>query len=190
MRITRVKKARKDQGSCGRCFEPLLKGYSYRWIKFRRGGKRKRCMKNACRFRASDMTTSDKRSDFFSAQEQIEDEVTALQNSLSEFIPERISECLEGIVSQIEESAMSIEEVAEGYDESAANMEEYFSGSSQIDEIVEKAEQCRSRAQEWEDLQGKASEMAENVKECDFTFERIESLLEEIADLAIDDPMW
>ncbi|HEC62693.1 MAG TPA: hypothetical protein ENI27_10650 [bacterium] len=147
-------------------------------------------MKSECRFRTSDMTTSDKRSDFFHAQEQIEDEVTILQNSLSEFTPEKIAECLEGIFIQIEDSAMAIEEVADGYDESAANMEEYFSGSYQIDEITEKAEQCRNRTQEWQEFQDKASEMAENVKECDFTFERIESLLEDIADLANDDPMY
>jgi len=151
MRITYVKRARKDQGRCGHCGGPLPAGSAYRWIKFRFGGKRKRCMKHECRFRASDMTTSDKLADIYLAQEDCKDVIEQAEKALSiiarsEEWADLLRSELEALADQLEESGSNAEDVGERYEESASNLEEYFSGSSQIDEINEKADAAREYA--------------------------------------------
>lgn len=116
-------------------------GDSYRWIKFNRGPKRIRCMKPACAFRASDMTTSDKLSRVYGAQETAEEAIAGWDPA----------EGIDDLKQALEDLATEIREVSDEYEESASNMEQAFpSGSSQIDEIREKSENLAAWADEIE----------------------------------------
>jgi dsDNA-specific endonuclease/ATPase MutS2 len=141
-RINHVKKARKDQGTCGRCGKPIKAGDSYRWIKFRHGGKRKRCSDPACRFRQSDLTQSDKLSRVYEAQETAEENINALDTSDESFEDD--------LRNVLEEAANEIREVAGEYEEAAENIREHFSESSTADECEEKAGELESWADELE----------------------------------------
>jgi methyl-accepting chemotaxis protein len=187
MRITHVKKARKDQGYCSRCRDPLPVGSPYRWIKFRFGGKIRRCMKYTCRFRGSDMTTSDKRSDFYLAQEQAEDALEAIRVILSDDLD---ADTLHGefvdLASTLGESADLAEQVRDGFEESAMNLEEYFSGSYQIDEINEKSQAAEEYAGELQEAQSAAEQFADRMNaqegedEPDWSVAEVEGILDEI----------
>lgn len=162
MRITTVNHAQKAQ-TCRRCGTTIkpsrdvkqdvlnkrtgktkkkvvrVLGDSYRWIKFNRGSKIVRCMDNACRFRPSDMTTSDKLSTLYGAQETAEDAIDAWDGDEGS---------IDDLKTALEDLATSVEEVAEGYTESADNMENVFTGGSPtIDDCREKAEGLES----WKD---------------------------------------
>ena len=145
MRITTVKKARKDQGTCSRCADPIRAGDSYRWIKFRMGGRRVRCMKPECAFRRSDMTTSDKLQMLYGAQEIVEDALRVWDGG--DVAP---------IVEALETAQQDATEASEGYNESADSQEEFFPGSPNIDDIREKAEMAEQFA---EALGDEASEL-------------------------------
>lgn len=135
MRITTVAKAQKDQGSCGVCHEPIHKGDSYRWIKPRYGGKRVRHA--TCQnFRPSDMTSSDKLSRLYAAQENVEDFLSA-----GEF------DSLDDVKGVLEEAGSEAREVGDEYRESAQNIEDGFgTRTAMCDEIEEKADSCDSWA--------------------------------------------
>lgn len=57
-RVTTVAKARKNAGTCEKCGTEIKKGDSYKWWKFRFGGKHVRCSKTECVPRPSDLTQS------------------------------------------------------------------------------------------------------------------------------------
>lgn len=170
MRITYVNKARKDQGKCGNCGDPLPAGSAYRWIKFRFGSKRIRCMKRSCRFRNSDMTTSDKLSDIYLAQKDCEDVIEEVFQVVGTIIPEEgvwpetIRAELERLADQLDESRGTAEQVAEGYEESAYALEEYFSGSARIDEINEKANAAREYSDQIEEKAREIRNMIANFE--------------------------
>ena len=184
MRIHVVMKSRKDQGNCGKCGIELPKGSSYRWIKFRFGPKRKRCSRHECRFRGSDMTTSDKISDLYSAQEQIEDAMGLLQGALQEMEPEGIALDLDTLAETIEDSIFLVEGAADGYEESAANLDEYFPGSAQVDMCNEKADNCRNYQTELESAKDTAETTANEIRSGEWTMSQIESALDEIDNYA------
>jgi len=71
-RVKVVKKARKDQGKCGRCGEEIKAGMPYRHWSFRYGGTRKRCMKAECFPKMSDLTNNEKLATFYAAVESLE----------------------------------------------------------------------------------------------------------------------
>jgi len=131
-RINQVKKARKDQGKCGRCGAALPAGSAYQWIKFRYGGKHIRCM--ACHFRGSELTQS-KLSGALAAMEGADDALPGA--STMEEIKD-VAEC----------AAEQIEEVGEEYQESADAILCEFSESSVADDCQEKAEELSSWAEE------------------------------------------
>jgi len=141
-RINTVSKARKDQGKCGHCGKELLKGTGYRWIQFRFGGKRKRCLEPACRFRASDLTQSDKLGRVYSAQETAEDALEGLEPTDESFADD--------VKAALEEAATEIREVSEEYQESCDNIREHIEESPTADECEEKAEELGSWADELE----------------------------------------
>lgn len=125
-RVNVVEKSRKSQGKCGRCGKELPAGSAYRWIKFRHGGRRVRCMDPACAFRASDLTQS-KMSAAYAAQENAEDSIGDLSS-------------VEDIKALAEETADAIQEVADEYQESADNIHEHFEESATADECEEQAQ--------------------------------------------------
>jgi hypothetical protein len=59
MRVTTVQKARKPQGECDKCREPIKAGDGYLWWKFRYGGTRRRCLKPECAPKPWDLTQND-----------------------------------------------------------------------------------------------------------------------------------
>lgn len=183
MRITRVKKSRKHQGTCGRCGDELPIGSSYCWIKFRRGPKRKRCTKYTCRFRQSDMVLSDKKADLFLAQENVEDAIGEVRAILVEGVePELLDESLTSLSGTLSESSDEATRVGEGYEESADSQEEYFPGSYKIDEMREQSYACQEWADQLVEAASKAEELAESVSGDEWSVEEIESGLEEIDD--------
>jgi hypothetical protein len=97
-RINYVPKARKDQGQCGKCGKPLPKGCEYRWIKFRRGSKRKRCTDSKCNWRGSELTQSEKIGNARAAGEALEDTLNA-----QGFGPEDLESARDEFVSAVEE---------------------------------------------------------------------------------------
>lgn len=120
--------------------EVRVLGDGYRWIKFNRGPKKIRCMKPECAFRASDMTTSDKLSRVYAAQETAQDVVDSWDG-----------EDIETLREALQTAAEEIREVASEYNESADNMEQAFpNGSPTIDDCREKAESLESWADELE----------------------------------------
>jgi len=140
-RINSVKKARKAQGKCGHCGKDIVVGDAYIWIKPRYGGKRIRCTAAKCRFRASDLTGSDKLSRVYSAQENVEDFVNDWDGDEGD---------VSALRDALEEAAEEIREVGQEYQESADNIRDSFSESSTADECEEKAQELEGWADEIE----------------------------------------
>lgn len=159
-RVNHIKMCRKDQGNCSRCGTPLPKGSQYRWIKFRFGGKVKRCMKPSCAFRASDLTNSDKLSRLYGAQEDAQDELAALDPSDDAFDVQDVKNALEQAIEQIRE-------VGEEYQESCDNIREHIAESPTADECEEKADQCEDWATQLEDVDIEDFEWDEDDAELD-----------------------
>lgn len=129
MKINQVKKARKDQGACGKCGVEIRKGDAYKWIKFRYGGRRLRCMNRGCMFRPSDLTSSDKLSRVYGAQEALEDALKGWDRKT-----------LDHLSGAVEGCADDLREVASEYEESADSIRDSFPDSSTADECEEKAQ--------------------------------------------------
>lgn len=117
-------------------------GDPYRWIKHNRRPRKVRCMKVECRFRRSDMTTSDKLSRVYAAEETAQDSIGDWGGS------EASVEDLKEILTTLADEAR---EVADEYEESAQNIEDAFpNGSSTAEECREKAEELTGWADELE----------------------------------------
>lgn len=104
-RVNRVAKARKAQGSCGKCHKTIAAGDPYIWVKPRYGGKRVRCTDPRCRFRPSELTSSEIRSEIYSAQEDWEDNGGPLNVDLAR----DVVESLRNVVEMIQEKLDNIE---------------------------------------------------------------------------------
>jgi len=151
MRINTVAAARKEQGTCQSCGKPIEVGQSYRWIKFRYAGTRKR--HSTCpSFRPSDMTNA-KYGQVYAAMESAEDAL----DGLSEF------DSLDEVQEILNDCAEQAREVGEEYEESASNMESAFpNGAPKIDEIRESAEACEDFATTLEDALGSSEDWNED----------------------------
>lgn len=117
-------------------------GDPYRWIKHNRRPRKVRCMKPECRFHRSDMTTSDKLSRAYAAEETAETSIAGwggLDASVDD---------LKEILTTLADEAR---EIAEEYNESAENIENAFpNGSATAEECREKAEELEGWADELE----------------------------------------
>jgi predicted RNA-binding Zn-ribbon protein involved in translation (DUF1610 family) len=143
MRVNTVKKARKDQGTCPSCGKAIKAGDAYKWAKGRYTAKKIRC--ESCAFRQSDLTSSDKLSQVYAAQEGAED-------AMAEWAGE------EGEAQAIMENlAEAVREVANEYQESADNIHEHFSES-------EKADECEERSQELEQWADECEQVGEEAE--------------------------
>jgi len=133
MRVTNVRKGRKNQGNCRECGTEIKRGDAYKWIKFRYGSKVVKCA--ACSFRSSEMTSSDKLSRIYSAQEALHDMVAGWDGKeLSDL------ECF------AEDCATELRDVADEYRESADSIREHFTDSPTADDCEEKADDIDSFA--------------------------------------------
>jgi hypothetical protein len=144
MRVNTVKKARKDQGTCPACGKEIKAGDSYKWAKGRFTAKKVRCA--SCNFRQSDLTSSDKLSQVYAAQEGAEDAMAEWSGS-----PDADDDGSEA-KSIMETLAEAIREVAQEYQESADSIHENFSESSTADECEEKAQELEQWADECEQV--------------------------------------
>lgn len=137
-RVTLVKKAQKDQGACRRCGTEIKTGDPYRWFANRIG--RSSIRKNFCEKcvpRPSDLTTSDKLSQLYTAQEGLEDAIAAAGS-------------VDDLACALREAAGEANEVAEAYRDSISNMPDSLQQGSQADEMEEKASSCEEWAQNLE----------------------------------------
>lgn len=158
-RVHYVKKARK----ANRVAQP---GESYYWWKFRYGGKQL----SKTYPRASQLTQSDKLSRIYAAQEAVQDNGQPPTDARDYDTPEALAEALNEAFSVWESAIAELNEVADEYDESADNKEEYFPGTG--DEIREKAEAVRSSAEEAET---RAEEISQAADELDGYADQFES---------------
>lgn len=133
MKINEVKKARDDQGTCGRCGTALPAGSAYRWIKGRYSARKVRCLESACRFRPSEMTES-KLSAAYAAQETLEGFMAEWSND----------DGIDNVKDACSEAAESIREVGQEYGDAA----EAMGGAGE--EMQEKADNLESWADEIE----------------------------------------
>lgn len=186
-RINRVKKARKDQGRRGKCGTELTAGKPYRWIKFRYGGKRVRCVATECRFRNSDLTQSDKLSDWWLALEDIEDAIQEARDGADGLSIEEIACWLKSVEEVVYNSMVMLEEVASGYQESADNMYDAFpSGSYVIDEITEKADSAESARYELDMAKDDLTQAVENLQSDNPTPSNFETALDNLEDVLMN----
>lgn len=138
-RVNRVQKCQKSPGKCSRCGDTIKKGDPYSWAQLYRSPKRLRCSKSECRFRASDLTGSDKLSRVYGAQENAEDAISGWSG-----------EDAEDIAQALRDAAEEIRTVAEEYRESAENIRSSIAESPTADECEEKADNLESWADDIE----------------------------------------
>jgi hypothetical protein len=106
-KITRVQKAAKDQGECGRCGKPLPKGSAYRWftVGFRSTFKQRRCMDIACDPKSSELESS-KLAGIYALQEGFD---------VSTYTT------IDDIKTAVQEVADGVREIADEYTEASIN---------------------------------------------------------------------
>lgn len=131
-RVTTVKSARKPQGTCGKCGAKIKKGDTYRWWKFRYGGRYVRCVKPECAPRASDLTQSA----FYS---QLYD----IQDSLEQAVSDRDADALRSAADELRNLG---EECQSNRDNMPESLQESDTGSL----LSERADECESKASEIE----------------------------------------
>ncbi len=153
--------ARKDHGPCGRCRETIKKGEKYyQWNPYH-GAARKNCFRHYPK--ASELTSSDKLSRIYAAQETVQEAITGWESV----------EAVRNIASTITEQAEELRSVGEEYEESASNIEQYFPGGEKVDECRKKSEACSTAADEWDEASGQITDL------CD-TFESEHPEVEEV----------
>jgi superfamily I DNA/RNA helicase len=146
-RVTLVQHARKSQGSCGKCGTKIKIGDSYRWWKFRYGGRYIRCAKPECAPRASDLTQSA----FYS-------QLYSIQDALSDAIANQSTDDMQAVADDLRSLG---EECSSNRD----NMPEALQDSETGELLQTRADECESRADEIDsaisDLEGLTTDWKE-----------------------------
>ncbi len=108
MRVITVKKARKAQGNCGRCSDPIGVGDSYRHWSFRYGGTQRRCVKPSCSPRQSELTQND----VLVMAYQLGEEHFDLTDNIEDFDDQvtEVADAIQEILDVIEEKMINIED--------------------------------------------------------------------------------
>jgi hypothetical protein len=152
-RVTFVKSARasKSKRTCFTCGTEINEGDSYRWFASRIG--RSSFRRNYCvnhNPRPSHMTTSDKLSQLYAAQENVEDALEVQNFSRDD------------IALALNDAAEQAKGVGEEYTESADNIEDGFGHETQMsEEIREKAENCEEWASTLEEAAYEVEQLAD-----------------------------
>lgn len=131
-RVTFVKKAQKAPGQCGKCGIKIKVGDSYRWWKFRYGGKRVRCDKAECAPRASDLTQSEFYSTLYSIQDSLEE---AISNQSAD---------------DMRSAAEELRSLGEECSDKRSNMPDSLQYSETGELLETRSDECSSRADEIE----------------------------------------
>jgi hypothetical protein len=140
MRVHKVKSARKDQGTCGKCGKTIAIGDGYVWWKFRFVGKRIRCAAPACYPKAQDLTQSEwisRLADFDDARAEI----------TSAFYSDP-----EDAASAIESLAEELREFGEEQSDKISNMPDALQDSDTGQLLQERADAMSTAADELEDV--------------------------------------
>lgn len=130
-RVTHVKKARKDN--------PVAKkGESYYWWKFRYGGKHF----SLTYPKSSQLTQSPYLSVIYDCQDQWGELTDPTSIEVAEWDRSYVVTWLGEIANTMESVEENLRELVDQYEESASNMEEYFSGSERIDNLRDCSNEC------------------------------------------------
>ncbi len=136
-RVNHVKKARKDN--------PVAKrGESYYWWKFRHGGKHF----SLTYPKSSQLTQSPYLAVIYDSQDQWSELTEPSSLSATEMERSEIVSCLGGVADSMESIAGNLRELVDQYEESASNMEEYFSGAERVDQLRECGTECDATCDE------------------------------------------
>lgn len=139
-RVTTVKKAQKAQGTCGKCGAKIKKGDSYRWWKFRFGGRRVRCAKPECTPKPSDLTQSAFYGTLYSIEESVTDAIADFEGGGE---PDALADALR-------QAAEELRELGEECTSNRDNMPEGLQDSETGELLQNRADECESKADELE----------------------------------------
>lgn len=157
-RIMRVDAARKPQGKCGHCHQEIPVGAPYIWVKQRFQAKRVRCTAHACRFRPSELTTSEIRSLLYGAQESWED---LDQDARTQQEAESITESCQEACELIQEKMDNIESGC-GH----TGLPVYEELEERLGELESWVEELRELVEEWGcELEEQLAEEVEDEEE-------------------------
>ena len=192
-RVTIVKKAQKDQGSCGKCQVKIKVGDGYRWWKFNFGGRYVRCLKAECAPKPSDLT----RSEFYSTLYDIEDSVSA---ALDDF---RSGGEADDLASALNDAAEQLRELGQECQDKFDNIPEGLQQGDTGQLLENRAQECEGKADELESAAGEVeslelhddmakyldeNEMARKEGENEEDFKkRIQAVMEEANEQARDE---
>lgn len=139
--------------NCSRCGTEIKVGDPYKWLALNTGyGSTRKNYCTSCTPRQSDMTSSDKLSQLYAAQENVEDALDADGWTRDD------------IAQALRDAGEQAQGVAEEYTESADNIEEGFGHETQMsEEIREKAESC----EEWSSVLDAAADEVESADDPD-----------------------
>jgi hypothetical protein len=115
MRANHINSAAKPH-VCGACGVTINKGDPYSWAKGRFGPKMTRCAQAKCRFKPSDLTSNEKLSKLYAAQEVLEEALGNWQDTEGGDATD-LREALEAAAEEAREAAGMYEESAEAIEE-------------------------------------------------------------------------
>lgn len=179
-RITEVKKARKPQGNCSRCGDPIERGDPYRHASpgFH-GGKIVRCMKAGCAFRASDLTTS-KMAEVYAGFETAEEDIRAATTV------EDVHVAFENLAEVISEVASEYRDAAEAMGDAGVENEERADTLDDLEQEVSNAryDLTEPGEEEEEEVDNDAHLVKSTERHLETSFELFrQEALETLADL-------
>ena len=151
-RVTRVAKARKDQGRCSGCGCDIKKWDSYLWWQFAFGTKNKRCAKPACAPKASDLTQSEYYGNMASHEETLSDirsRLTADQD-----------DDLESLSGEVNDLADEIESYGQEQEDKRSNMPEGLQDSETGELLQARADACQELSSQLQDLASAISDIS------------------------------
>lgn len=180
-KIEIVKKSRKDQGTCGKCGDPLPAGTGYLcWYpQFRSNYKKVRCLKPECFPRPSEREST-YAATILAAQEAFHDNVAGLDSP-------------DDIEAAVQEVADAIDGVKGEYE---GALDAWEHGNEQLQEKVDHYEDQHSELDGWswdgntdydlcEEHEGREDEVGEDaIQECEACQEKREEWLEECRNAA------
>jgi hypothetical protein len=178
-RINIVNKARKAQGTCGRCGAKIKKGDPYKWWKFRFGGKRIRCAN--CVVRGSELTQS-KRGEILAQEEALEDAVSDFRSN-EDF--DAFESAIEDIINELDNLAddarSSFENMPEGLQQGdTGQMLEQRADS--IDEFKDELESAKDNARStWDSFESDDDEEEDKTSKDDAEAKSKTDVVDEIA---------
>jgi hypothetical protein len=152
-RVHHVKKARKDNPVC-------KKGGSYYWWKFRHGGKHF----SLTYPKQSQLTQSPYLSVIYDCQDawgELQDPAGVVA---SEWDRSYVVTWLGEIANSMESIAENLRELVDQYEESASNMEEYFSGSERIDNLRDAGSECEQTCDDIKTMMEEVRSTAEEIE--------------------------